>query len=372
MLNRLPSFARSLAALVTLVAFQALPASGTQTWQIARAPYRFAFPRDHFAHDNYRTEWWYFTGHLRAVDGRRYGFELTFFRFGLRPHPYRVKPGRSAWHGAQLYSAHLAITDIDGKHFYYAERSARDALGMGFASRRRLLVRVNGWSLRGTSAIEPTMELRAANGGNAIDLRVVPEKMPVVEGPGGISRKGPCASCASHYYSFTRLRASGTLRVGGRTERVGGIAWMDHEYGSDELSVGQVGWDWFSIQLHDGRELMLYRLRERDGATTPQSSGTLVSRSGRPTYLPLRDFHITPTGYWRSPHTHVRYPSGWVVRVAGIAAPLRLIPVLKDQELVGRQATYWEGAVRVVDASTGRRLGQGYVELTGYAGAISL
>ena len=371
-MNRFPSLVRSLAVVLALLAFQAVPASGTQTWQIARAPYRFVFPRDHFAHDNYRTEWWYFTGHLRASNGRRYGFELTFFRVGLRPHPYRVQPGRSAWHGAQLYSAHFAITDIDGKRFFYIETSARDALGMGYASQRRLLVRVNGWSLRGTSAIEPTMHLQAAGRGNAIDLRVVPEKGPVVEGRGGISRKGACASCASHYYSFTLLRASGTLRIDGRTERVGGIAWMDHEYGSDELSAGQVGWDWFSIQLGDGREIMLYRLREKDGATTPQSSGTLVARDGKPSYLTLHNFQISATGAWRSPQTHARYPSGWIVRVAGVAAPLRLVPVLKNQELVGTQATYWEGAVRVFDARTGRRLGQGYVELTGYAGAISL
>ncbi len=371
-MNKLRSFVRSFGAVLALVALQALPASGTQTWQIARAPYRFAFPRDHFAHDTYRTEWWYFTGHLRASDGRRYGFELTFFRVGLRPHPYRVVPGRSAWHAAQVYSAHFAITDIDGKRFLYSETSARDALGAGYASQRRLLVRVNRWSLRGTSAVEPTMDLRAVDRGTAIDLRVVPLKPPVSEGPGGISRKGGCASCASHYYSFTRLRASGTLRIADRTERVDGIAWMDHEYGSDELSPGQIGWDWFSIQLNDGREIMLYRLREKDGTTTPQSSGTLVARDGRPTYLKLRDFQIAATGHWRSPKTHARYPSGWIVRVAGVAEPLRLVPVLDDQELVGAVATYWEGAVRVLDARTGRRLGQGYVELTGYAGAISL
>ena len=362
----------SISGVLALVALQAVTASGTQTWQTARAPYRFVFPRDHYAHDDYRTEWWYFTGHLRASDGRRYGFELTFFRIGLRPHPYRIEPGRSAWRSAQLYSAHFAITDIHGRRFFYAETSARDALGQGYASQRRLLVRVNGWSLHGTSAVEPHMHLRAADGGNAIDLRVIPEKPPVVEGPGGISRKGACASCASHYYSFTRLCASGTLRLAGHDESVRGVAWMDHEYGSDELSPGQVGWDWFSIQLDDRREIMLYRLREKDGATTPQSSGTIVSRSGRPTYLALRDFHIVATGTWRSPRTHALYPSGWVVRVAGIAAPLRLTPVLKDQELAGSGTTYWEGAVRVFDARTGRRLGRGYVELTGYSGAISL
>ncbi len=371
-MNSWLSLRRWLAVALTFVALQVTIASGAQRWQIARAPYRFVFPRDHFAHDTYRTEWWYFTGHLHAADGRHYGFEVTFFRIGLRPHPYRVHPGRSAWRIAQFYLAHFAITDITGQRFLYAESTARDALGQGYASQRRLLVRVNRWVLSGTSSLEPRMQLRAADRASAIDLRVVPEKPPVIEGRDGISRKGACASCASHYYSFTRLRASGTLRIGGRTERVTGVAWMDHEYGSDELSPRQVGWDWFSIQLDDDREIMLYRLRERNGKTTPASSGTLVAPNGRPSYLSLRDFQIAPTGYWRSPHTHARYPSGWIVRVAGIATPLRLVPVLKDQELVGAGATYWEGAVRVFDARTGRRLGQGYVELTGYAGKIAL
>uniref|UniRef100_E6Q7Y5 AttH domain-containing protein n=1 Tax=mine drainage metagenome TaxID=410659 RepID=E6Q7Y5_9ZZZZ len=371
-MNNLPRILRSAVATLALFAMPFGMASGAQPWRIARAPYRFTFPRDHDAHDAYRTEWWYFTGHLRDSEGRRYGFELTFFRIGLRPHPYRVVPGVSAWRGAQLYSAHFAITDIRDKRFFYAETLARDALGQGYASQRRLLVRVNGWSLRGSSAVEPRMRLHAAARGNAIDLRVVPEKPPVVEGPGGISRKGACASCASHYYSFTRLRTSGTLQIAGRRVAVRGVAWMDHEYGSDELSPGQVGWDWFSIQLDDRREIMLYRLREKNGATTPQSSGTIVAQNGRPTYLSLRDFHITATGTWRSPRTHALYPSGWIVRVAGIAEPLRLVPVLDDQELASAGTTYWEGAVRVLNARTGRRLGRGYVELTGYAGAISL
>lgn len=371
-MNRVARILRPAAAILALLAMQLGMALGAQSWRIARAPYRYVFPRDHFAHDAYRTEWWYFTGQLRGSDGRRYGFELTFFRIGIRPHPYRVEPGASAWRAAQLYSAHFAITDISDRKFFYAETLARDALGQGYASQRRLLVRVNGWSLRGNAATEPTMHLHASAHGNAIDLSVVPEKPPAIEGPGGISRKGACPSCASHYYSFTRLRASGTLRVNGRREAVRGVAWMDHEYGSDELSPAQVGWDWFSIQLSDRREIMLYRLREKDGATTPQSSGTIVARDGRPTYLSLREFHITATGAWRSPHTHALYPSGWIVRVAGISEPLRLVPVLDDQELASVGTTYWEGAVRVFDARNGRPLGRGYVELTGYAGAISL
>jgi predicted secreted hydrolase len=341
-------------------------------FQAALAPYTFHFPRDHFAHDRYRTEWWYFTGHLRARDGRRFGFELTFFRIGLEPRPSAWSKNQSKWYAYQVYPAHLAITDERAHTFVYAQTFARDALGAGFASERALDVRANGWTLTGTSALRPRMHLHAIDGANGLDLVLQSRKPPAIHGQGGISRKGPCASCASHYYSFTRLHVNGMVLRGGTRYAVDGIAWMDHEYGSDELGSHQVGWDWFSIQLDDGREVMLYRLRRRDGTTTPQSSGSLVARNGAVTHLPLRAFSIRATGTWRSPHTGALYPSGWTVRVAGVGT-LSLVPVMRDQELANVGGTsYWEGAVDVRDPRTGASLGVGYVELTGYAGVLRL
>ena len=246
----------------------------------ASAPYAYHFPRDHFAHDAYRTEWWYFTGHLQARDGRRFGYELTFFRIALEPRAYRVRPGASAWRASQLYPAHFAITDERGRRFVYSETFARDALGQGSASDRSLDVRANRWRLSGTSEVRPRMHLVASSGGAALDLRLSSQKPPAIHGRGGISRKGACSSCASHYYSFTRLATAGALTIDGTRIEVAGTSWMDHEYASGQLDRGQVGWDWFSLQLDDGRELMLYRLRERDGRTTPQSSGSLVDRAG--------------------------------------------------------------------------------------------
>ena len=360
-----------------LLAFVTLAAATTvrtkDGFLLATAPYAFSFPRDHYAHDAYRTEWWYFTGHLRAADGHRFGYELTFFRIGLAPHPSRVAKGRSAWRAAQLYPAHFAITDETKKQFVYYETFARDALGQGYASQRRLDVRSNGWTLTGTAQVRPVMHLHARSGNDALDLVQVPEKPPAINGRDGISRKGSCVGCASHYYSFTRLATTGTLVRDGVRYAVHGLSWMDHEYGSDELQRGQVGWDWFSIQLADRREIMLYRLRQRNGRTTPQSSGSLIAPNGSVRYLPLSAFTIVPTGTWTSPHTHAVYPSGWRLRVQGVRGELILTPTLADQELANPGGTtYWEGAVRVTDARTGARLGVGYVELTGYAEALQL
>ncbi len=340
---------------------------------IALSPYTYHFPRDHFAHDGYRTEWWYFTGHLRAPDGHRFGYELTFFRIGLEPKPSHWGKSQSKWYAYQLYPAHFAITDVSDGNFRYAETLARDALGQGAASQSALRVVANGWSLTGTSAVRPVMRLHAFNGGDALDLTLRPSKPPAINGQGGISRKGTCASCASHYYSFTRIATKGTLEYGGVRYAVDGVSWMDHEYGSDELQANQSGWDWFSLQLNDGREVMLYRLREKNGKVTPQSSGTLVERNGATTYLPLSAFSVRSTATWVSPHTHATYPAGWIVRVRGVARPLRITPDVADQELANPGGTtYWEGAVTISDAATGRKLGAGYVELTGYVAPVQL
>lgn len=338
----------------------------------ATAPYTYHFPRDHFAHNAYRTEWWYFTGHLRARDGRRFGYELTFFREALQPHAQRLRQGESRWRAAQVYPAHFAITDESGKRFLYAQTFARDALGQGAASDRTLDVHTNGWRLVGSSAVRPDMHLHAANGGNVIDISLHSSKPPAIHGEGGISRKGACASCASHYYSFTRLRTRGTLAIGSAPFAVDGNSWMDHEYASGDLDPTQVGWDWFSLQLDDGREIMLYRLRERDGRTTPQSSGSLIERTGTVRHLPLRTFSIVPLATWKSPHTGAVYPARWRLHVDGVAGTLDVTPLLDDQELVDATGTtYWEGAADVRDAA-GRRVGAAYVELTGYASPLRL
>jgi predicted secreted hydrolase len=374
-------------AAVALLGLLFAPASApraqavTHGFAFARAPYAFSWPIDHGAHPAYRTEWWYTTGHLETPQGRRFGYELTFFRFGLRPGDPRPAALQSRWRGNEVYPAHFALTDEAGKAFFYVERFAREGLGMGRAAESKLDVRVDDWTLRGGPAGRPDFErmtLHARSPGeggpNAIDLVQLSEKPPAVHGKGGVSRKAACASCASHYYSYTRLDTRGTLTFGGRRFAVSGISWMDHEFGSAELSADQVGWDWFSVQLDDRRELMMYLLRQRDGTVTAESSGSLIAVDGSVRYLPRDAFTVVASGTWKSPHTGARYPAGWRVTVPGARIDLTLSPVVADQELGGSSGAlaYWEGAVDARDPTTGRSLGVGYVELTGYAGAVSL
>ncbi len=334
----------------------------------ARVPWRFEFPRDHGAHFQFQSEWWYFTGHLRAADGRRFGYELTFFRYGLRPGERKPARGQSRWRGNQIYPVHLALTDERGQRFVFDERFAREALGMGRASEGALDVAVGDWRLVGGSVFR----MRAASANVGVDLVQVAEKAPAVHGHDGVSLKGSCATCASHYYSMTRLRTSGTLVYLGQRFSVDGVSWMDHEFGSDELQRDQVGWDWFSIQLDDRREIMDYRLRVKGGALTPESSGSLVDARGGVRYLRRDDVGVEVVGTWRSPRTGGVYPSGWRVRVPSARLDLSLVPVVLDQELSNLTGgvSYWEGAVDVNDAVSGRHLGVGYVELTGYAGVV--
>jgi len=349
----------------------------------AGSPYVFSFPRDHAAHPAYESEWWYYTGHLTTKDGRRFGYELTFFRVGMRPGDPPPAPGRSAWRGTQLYPAHFAITDEAGKAFFHTDRFAREALGMGAAASDRLAVKALDWTLTGKPLADPrfeemTLHVREAGapgGSAALDLVQTPLKPPAIHGRDGISKKGPCASCASHYYSYTRLRSRGTLTIAGRRFAVDGVSWMDHEFGSSELAPGQTGWDWYSIQLEDGRELMLYVLRRTDGRITAESSGSLIERDGRVEYLPLDAFSASATGTWKSPHTGATYPSGWRVRVPRAGIDVVLTPLLADQELAAPAGgvSYWEGAVDVTSPErASRRIGAGYVELTGYAGTVAL
>jgi predicted secreted hydrolase len=364
---------RVLALLVALAcataASSAAPLRTAHGFLNANLPWHFVFPRDHAAHDGFASEWWYYTGHVRARDGRRFGYELTFFRVGLRPGQALPQAGQSRWRGNQLYPAHFALTDESGKQFFHAEKFARAALGAGSASSDRLDVRVDTWGLTGPAPFR----MHAAANGIAIDFTERSEKPPAIHGHDGISTKAACDTCASHYYSMTRLDTTGTLTYGGQHLMVAGISWMDHEFGSAELQANQAGWDWFSIQLDDRRELMLYRLRQTDGTVTPQSSGSLIAPDGRVTYLPRSAFVVDATGTWTSPHTGGVYPSGWRVRVPSANVDLRLTPTVLDQELANTVGgvSYWEGAVDVTDASA-HPLGVGYVELTGYAGAVNL
>jgi predicted secreted hydrolase len=325
------------------------------------APRPLVFPEDHGPHPDFRTEWWYYTGNLTTEAGRHVGFQLTFFRVALSP----TEPLRdSAWETRQLYVGHLAVTDTASGRFHAFSRSSRDALGLAGAHAAPFRVWVEEWSASGEGE---STRLRAQEGDVAIDLTVSPGKPVVLQGDRGLSRKGPEPGNASLYYSFTRTPARGNVRLGGETLEVSGEAWMDREWSTSALGDGVEGWDWFALQLDDGRELMVYLLRRRDGTVDPFSAGTLVAADGTAQRLEAGDVRVETLGHWTSPHSGVRYPARWRVSVPGEELQLEIEPRVADQELrVGTR--YWEGAVRVAGTSAGRQTaGQGYVELVGYA-----
>lgn len=333
-------------------------------------PCQLVFPRDHGPHPDYRTEWWYYTGNLESEGGRRFGFQLTFFRSRLRPGKVPAGQTVSAWRTPHLYLAHAAVSDPESGRFRFAERLARAALGMAGASREEEGARVvlGDWSAR----IEPkSHRLRAAADEFSLDLTLSPLKPPVRHGDGGYSRKGDGPERASCYYSFTRLQTAGTVRIDGRSWQVSGQSWMDHEFSSAPLEPGLVGWDWFSLQLSDGTELMLYLLRQADGAFSPHSAGTLVAVDGSPRHLAAADFTVTPLDTWKSPASGADYPARWRVQVKPLELDLVVTPLMAEQELQtpgSTQVTYWEGSVEATGRAGQKPLAaRGFVELTGYA-----
>jgi predicted secreted hydrolase len=340
---------------------------GTNDAGYAKAiePRKFRFPADHGPHPEFRTEWWYYTGNLATPEGRRFGFQLTFFRSALAS---AMTARQSAWATRQAWLAHFAVSDIGGAgggHFHSFERWSRGAVGLAGARAEPFRVWVKDWTAEGVGG-QPPMHLTASEGDLGIDLVLQPGKPPVLQGDRGLSRKGSEAGDASYYYSLTRMPAAGTVRLGGESFAVSGLAWMDREWSTSSLAPGQVGWDWFAVQLSDSSDLMLYRLRREDGTADPASSGTVVAPDGTARHLALADFQIAGAGEWRSPRSGARYPARWHVRIPSEDLDLEIRPALADQEL-DVSFRYWEGAVEIAGTRRGRPVrGQGYVELTGY------
>jgi predicted secreted hydrolase len=327
----------------------------------ALAPREFHFPADHGPHPEFRTEWWYYTGNLATAEGRRFGYQLTFFRSGLAP---AMPPRASAWATRQAWLAHFTVSDVDGKRFHSFERWSRDAVGLAGAQGAPFRVWVKDWTAAGAPVFP--MRLTAAAGDVAIDLLLRPGKPPVLQGERGLSRKSAEPGNASYYYSLTRMPTTGTVRAGGERFAVTGASWMDREWSTSSLSKDQVGWDWFSLQLADGSDLMLYRLRRKDGTADPASSGTMIQPDGNSRPLSLAEFQIEGSGEWRSSRSGARYPARWHLRVPSEDLDLDVRPLLADQEL-DVSFRYWEGAVEVTGTHRGPVRGSGYVELTGYA-----
>jgi len=336
-------------------------------WRAALPGWQYEFPRDHRMHPDFKTEWWYFTGRLTDEKGGVFGYQLTFFRQGLRP-PSSRGGATSRFVVDDLKFAHFAVSDIGGQRFHFQQKLARGAFGeAGFGAER--LAWIDDWSLE--LLPDGGFSIRAKNARAALQLNVTNTKPWVIHGENGVSQKAEGAGRASHYYSATRLTARGTLTLDGQARSVSGESWLDREWASNQLTPEQVGWDWFSMQFDDGTELMLYQMRTRGGGVDPHSSGTFVARDGTAQHLRREDYQLTPLKDWTSKETGGRYPIAWQLAVPKLGVQVQISTRLASQELVLKPVAYWEGLIDLEGKRAGSPVrGHGYMELTGYAGAL--
>lgn len=360
-----------LAVLLTFAANRSAVAQDSAGWRKAEPGWQFEWPRDHAVHPDFKTEWWYFTGNLRAADGRRFGYQLTFFRQGVRAPGNRVK-AQSRFVLDDLHFGHFAITDIAGQRFHFAQRLLRGAFGeAGFGGTEgdTRLAWLGDWSLKTDE--KGAMHFHAKDGPRTLALELRSTKPWVLHGDAGWSVKADVPGHASQYYSGTRLASKGTLQIDGRSLEVEGESWFDHEWATNQLAPGQIGWDWFSVQLDDGTELMIYQLRKKDGSADGASSGSFIAADGSVRHLSASEIRLKPTKHWESPKTKGRYPVEWRVEIPGLRLSLDVTTPLQAQELALEPVAYWEGVIDVKGSRAGAALkGHGYLELTGYAGEL--
>jgi predicted secreted hydrolase len=329
----------------------------------ALEPGAIEFPRDLGPHNDFQTEWWYYTGNLATTEGRPFGFQLTFFRRALSP----AEPvaGESEWRASQLYLAHFTISDIEREQFYVAERFSRGAAGLAGAQAEPYRVWLDNWQAAATARGQ--VRLFAQEGDARLELALTETTPPILHGDQGLSQKGDEPGNASYYYSMVQQSAVGQITIGAEQFAVTGRAWKDHEYSTSALDPEAVGWDWFSLQLDDGTALMFFQIRRQDGSLEPESSGTFIAADGATTGLGRQDWQLDIGDTWTSPTSGAVYPADWRIRVPALDLELEGEPLMANQEL-NVSSVYWEGAV----AFTGTRQGQpvtarGYIEMTGYA-----
>jgi predicted secreted hydrolase len=325
-----------------------------------------AFPRDRGSHPDFRTEWWYITGQALSTGSgnRAFGFQLTFFRSRVEA----TQAMTSKFAARQLVFAHAAITDVQGKKLWHDQRISREGFEVAAASEADMQVRLRDWSLR-AGGKRYTAELP----GNDFSMKLAfDETQPVLlQGKQGLSRKGPEEKQSSYYYSQPQLQTSGTLQVKGQTFEVAGKAWLDHEWSQELLHPQATGWDWIGMNLDDGSALTAFRLRDKEGGAL-WDGGSFRSAKGDLYTFTQGEVIFKPVRSWKSPLTQTTYPVEWVVRTPADFYTVRA--VIDNQELDSRQSTgsiYWEGLSELID-SNGKRVGMGYLEMTGYASPLRM
>ena len=314
----------------------------------------FKFPEDHFAHEDFKSEWWYFTGNLEDQNGRKFGYQFTIFRNALYPQT-ELTQGASNWKTNQVYMGHFGLTDIKANKFYSFELLEREAIGLAGITEDPFKIWVGNWSLESESIFP--MEIKAAKDGVSLNLTVSPKKAITLQGDSGLSQKSPEAGNASYYYSITRLESNGEITIQENKYKVTGESWMDREWSTSALSKEQEGWDWFALQLNDNTELMYYQLRNKDGSVGETSGGSFIKSNGQKIRLGHQELELKVLDYWSSK----KYPAKWSLKIPSLKLDLTIEPFINKQEHQFH-IPYWEGAVKV----SGNKRGRGYVELTGY------
>lgn len=377
---------RAFLVLCLFLAASALPAQEpAPSWKRAQPNVPIVLPDDEVAHPDYKTEWWYFTGNLwDDASDRRFGYQLTFFRIGVRP-PAERGSSTSSFVVNDFWFAHLAISDPSRNRFLYGDQFSRGAFeeaGSQLDEPGTRMVWLKDWKLQRTAAEAGHYRLVARSENSksdarnpkafGLDLALSPAKPRVLQGENGFSPKSGDPTNASHYYSFTRLDTGGTITIDGQEVSVSGQSWYDREWSTSLLGEGQVGWDWFSIQLNDGSELMLFQLRNREGAKD-FASGTYVSPDGSSRQLFADDIQLTPLKTWKSDSSGAEYPTQWRAQVPSLQLDLQVKGAQSDQELNLAPLAYWEGAIDIEGTLASQAIeGVGYLEMTGYATSMEI
>jgi predicted secreted hydrolase len=341
----------------------ALAALGSAPAARALAARSLVFPRDHGAHPELRTEWWYITGQAQAGE-RLFGFQVTFFRSRVDA----TQQMHSRFAARQLLFAHAAVTDVQGQRLLHDQRIARAGFGIAEASQPDAALRLRDWSL---VREREAWQARVSAGGFGFELRCAPTQPVLLQGAQGLSRKGPQPGQASYYYSLPQLAVSGRIALAGQAFDVRGKAWLDHEWSDEYLAPQAVGWDWIGMNLDDGSALMAFRIRDRDGGTL-WDGGAWRNAHGELVIAQRGETVFEPQRRWTSPLSKASYPVQWRVRTP--AGTFTVRAVIDPQELDSRSSTgaiYWEGLADLLDAG-GTRVGRGYLEMTGYAGTLRM